>query len=309
MIAEDRPDGTTLTATLAWPGGLLDSADIDELAQLWRDALSALARCDHLAGHTPSDYPLVRLSQRDVDSLAQTGPVEDVLPLLPLQQGMYFHSVYGEGVDTYRVQQIAALSGRLDAARLRHSIDAVLRRHQALRAGFRELDDGTLAQVIWSDVEGKFESVDVGGVDPVEAQRRLDDIAREQLSRPFDLSETPLVRYTLVSLNATEHRLIQTMHHIIADGWSYPVIFGDLVADYNAAEAPEPVTTTLRDHVEAVLTGDGESARQAWARALDGAEPALLFDSEARGAGEELISPSRGACPRGTLAIELRLSR
>ena len=43
------------------------------------------------------------------------------------------------------------------------------------------------------------------------------------------------MRYALVSLSATEHRLIQTMHHIVADGWSYPVVFCDVVAHYNAA--------------------------------------------------------------------------
>ncbi len=40
--------------------------------------------------------------------------------------------------------------------------------------------------------------------------------------------------YTLVSLNGTPSTgSIQTMHHIVADGWSYPVIFGDIVAHYN----------------------------------------------------------------------------
>ncbi|VEG55906.1 peptide synthetase [Mycolicibacterium aurum] len=284
-VAEDGPDGTVLSATLAWPDGLLDSADIDDLAHLWRDALTALTRCEALNGHTPSDFPLVRLSQADVDAFARVGPVDDVLPLLPLQQGMFFHSAFGDGVDTYRVQQIAKLSGLIDTAALRRAVGAVVRRHQALRASFREVGDGSLAQVIWQDAEPEFDAVDISGMSADGARQRLDDIAREQLSRPFDLAEAPLVRYVLVSLSATEHSLIQTMHHIVADGWSYPVIFGDVVAHYNDTGSPAPITT-LHDHVESVFGGDHDAARQAWADALDDVEPTLLYGAQSRGAGE-----------------------
>ena len=110
-LAEDGPAGTTLTATLAWPGGLLERRDIDDLAGLWTAALTALTRCDALVGHTASDFPLIDVTQADIDRWERGGPIDDVLPLLPLQEGMYFHSAFGAGVegyqDTYRVQQIA----------------------------------------------------------------------------------------------------------------------------------------------------------------------------------------------------------
>ncbi|MGE2713078.1 non-ribosomal peptide synthase/polyketide synthase [Mycolicibacterium litorale] len=271
-LAEDRPDGPALTVNLSWPQGLFDDADIDDLAALWREALGALHRCTSLAGHTPSDFPLVELVQADVDALARAGAVEDVLPLLPLQEGMYFHSAFGAGAeDTYRIQQIAELSGPVDPARLRRSIDAVLRRHQALRASFRELHDGRLAQVIWADVAVPFDVAEPGA--------GLDAIAREQLSRPFDLAEAPLVRYTLVSLSPTDHRLIQTMHHIVADGWSYPVIFGDIASEYHRPGAGPGGAPALRDHIESVAGRDHEAAKLAWADALDGVAPTMLFDT------------------------------
>ncbi|PQE02237.1 non-ribosomal peptide synthetase [Mycobacterium sp. EPG1] len=300
-LAEDGPDGTVLTATLSWPHGLFPGSEIDELAILWRDALDALTRCPELPGHTPSDFAMVRLSQNDVDTLAQDGPVEDVLPLLPLQQGMYFHRVYGDGVDTYRVQQIAELSGPLDPAALGRSIDAVVQRHQALRAGFRELEDGTLAQVIRAQVDVEF-AVTHG---------TPDEVAREQLSRPFDLAEAPLVRYTLVSLSPTEHRLIQTMHHIIADGWSYPLIFGDIVTHYNASRhtsiAWPPSAVTLRDHIESTLAGDRESARRGWSDALTGVEPTLLYGNAIRGTAEHRSHVRR--LPAGLTADLVRRTR
>nr|WP_233165340.1 non-ribosomal peptide synthase/polyketide synthase [Mycobacterium sp. AT1] len=286
-IAEDGPGGTRLTFTLSWPGGLLDTADVDELAALWSAALTALTRCDDLGGHTPSDFPLVDVAQADLDGWQATGRVEDVLPLLPLQEGMYFHGALGAGdddyTDTYRVQQIAELSGPVDPEALRASLNAVMARHQALRAGFHELRDGRIAQVIWADVPVALELVDATTVDESAALRRLDDAAREQLSRPFDLAAPPLVRYALVSLTAEDHRLVQTMHHIVADGWSYPVLFGDVVAHYNAAlgvgTGLTPLVGTLRDHVEAVRGGDQDAARQAWKTALAGVEATRLFET------------------------------
>ncbi|BBZ80079.1 hypothetical protein MANY_54160 [Mycolicibacterium anyangense] len=154
----------------------------------------------------------------------------------------------------------------------------MLRRHQGLRASFHELHDGRIAQVVWADVPVPFEAVTAPG-------DQWESIAAQELSRTFDLAEPPLVRYTLVSQSATEHRLIQTLHHIVADGWSYPLIFGDIVAHYNAATgagpAPDPTGVTLRDHVEALAAGDPAVARATWAPVLAGSTPTLLFDDVA----------------------------
>ncbi|MCV7251749.1 non-ribosomal peptide synthase/polyketide synthase [Mycobacterium hackensackense] len=279
-LAEDRADGTVLTMTLSWPAGLIDPADIHELAEMWSQALGALTRCAALSGHTPSDFGLITVSQDDLDDWAHLGEIEDVLPLLPLQEGMYFHSAYTDAAsgdtDTYRVQQIAEISGPVDVETLRAGVIATVRRHQALRAAFREMRDGRIAQVIWADAAVEFTAT----------RGDVIRIAEQQLARPFVLSDAPLVRYTLVSLSDTEHRLIQTMHHIVADGWSYPVIFGDIVAHYNAglgaATGLPPVIATLRDHVDAVTAGGQHHAasRAAWSTALAGAEPTILFTAD-----------------------------
>ena len=299
-LAEDRPDGTVLTMTLSWPAQLLDAADVRELAGMWADALTALTRCAALTGHTPSDFGLITVSQDDLDDWQHLGDIEDVLPLLPLQEGMYFHSAFLEAgaVDTYRVQQIAEISGPVDAELLRASVVATVRRHQALRAGFRELRDGRIAQVIWSDAAVEF----------VIADGDVKTVAEQQLSRPFTLSDAPLVRYTLVSLNDTDHRLIQTMHHIVADGWSYPVIFGDIVAHYNAglgaATGVAPVIATLRDHLDAASGTPHDTARDAWSTALAGVEPTTLFAT-----GRQTVGEHRSAVRRLPAELSAALTR
>ncbi|MDI1461646.1 non-ribosomal peptide synthase/polyketide synthase [Catellatospora sp. KI3] len=293
--AQDGPHGPVLSATLSWPTGLMTEDDVRELARLWLAALTALARCAALDGHTPSDFPLVALSQADVDRLARPGRVRDILPLLPLQQGMYFHAAYADSdVDTYRVQQVAELTGPLDAEVLRVAVAATVRRHDALRAAFVELSDGRIAQLIAAEVALPWQAVDLSG--RADAEAELARIAAAALAEPFDLAQAPLVRYTLVSLSATEHRLIETMHHIIADGWSYPLVFADVIASYErgGADLPAPAVT-FRDHVESVLAHDPAVVRETWARALTGVAPTLLVGTGAGVGHHDSVSGSLSA--------------
>ena len=70
---EDRRDGPQLHATWSWPAGLLSEDAVRELAQDWLQALNALvahAATPGAGGHTPSDFPLIQLSQDELDSLA-----------------------------------------------------------------------------------------------------------------------------------------------------------------------------------------------------------------------------------------------
>ncbi|WP_415640965.1 amino acid adenylation domain-containing protein, partial [Skermania piniformis] len=274
VAVTDGPAGPALAATLAFPTGFLTEPQVGELAELWLTALTALTRCP-LAGHTPSDFPAVRLTPADVAALGDD--VETVLPLLPLQAGMYVHAQLAasnpdDTADTYVVQQIAELTGPLEPDRLRTAIAATLARHQGLRASFRELGDGTITQVIARDVAFEWT------VHPADA-----DPGAAALARPFDLAHAPLVRYALVSDGPRSHRLIQTMHHIVADGWSYPLIFGDIVTAYNTGTLPPPVAT-LSEHIEHYLARDRGLPQ--WSQLLatiDG--PSILFPDAAPSSG------------------------
>jgi amino acid adenylation domain-containing protein/non-ribosomal peptide synthase protein (TIGR01720 family) len=256
--------GDVFTATLSWPAGILGEERVIALAEQWMAALRELATAD-LSGHTPSDFPLVTLTQEDVDAFAGA---DDVLPLLPLQEGMYFHSVVSE-VDTYAVQQIAELTGEVEPARLRRAVESAVRRHAALRASFQELRDGRIVQVIAADAQVPWREY------VADTPERLAEIAAAELAQPFDLAQAPVLRYALVTLSPTEHRLIETMHHILADGWSYPLVFSDIVAAYHGKELAAPAVT-FRDHIESVVTRDRDAARAAWATALAGVEPTAL---------------------------------
>ncbi|WP_425584339.1 condensation domain-containing protein [Streptomyces violaceus] len=59
----------------------------------------------------------------------------------------------------------------------------------------------------------------------------------------------PLMRYTLVRAGSGRNVLVQTVHHIIADGWSVPPMLRALLAEYHARgpstrSAASPITCT-----------------------------------------------------------------
>ena len=66
-------EGPTLVSTWAWPAGLMNEAEVRALAEAWLRALRALVAHvrdeDAAGGYTPSDLPLVSLSQAQLDQL------------------------------------------------------------------------------------------------------------------------------------------------------------------------------------------------------------------------------------------------
>ncbi|GAB3959805.1 hypothetical protein GCM10027614_80090 [Micromonospora vulcania] len=151
----------------------------------------------------------------------------DVLPLTPLQDGFYFHANTGD-TDQYEVQQLVTLDGPVDAAALRRAVQAVLDRHAPLRAGFFELADGRVVQVIVDGVEVPWRVVDLPADDASAIEKEL----AGQRADGFDLEAPPLLRCLLVRHAEDRHTLVLTHHHIVTDGWSVAVFLRDLLAGY-----------------------------------------------------------------------------
>ena len=72
---------------------------------------------------TPSDIVPARLTQTQIDELAEQYEVADVLPLTPLQQGLLFHTETAQGTEElYSVQLDIELVGQLDTERLHREL-------------------------------------------------------------------------------------------------------------------------------------------------------------------------------------------
>ncbi|WP_405783769.1 amino acid adenylation domain-containing protein [Streptomyces sp. NBC_00859] len=282
-LVEDAGDGPVLRAVWSWAGGVLEQERVARLAQAWFAELTAIADAvseGRAGGHTPSDFPLVALTQYDVDTLESELEVEgavldDVLPLSPLQQGLAFHAGYDEqGTDVYTAQFVLELTGVLDAGRLREATQGLLDRHVNLRSRFRQTPEGQWVQVVPGRVETPFRVLDVSASSlPEDDVQALVDAER---GRSFDLAGSPLLRWVLVRLGAERHRLVLTNHHILLDGWSMPVLFGELFQLYRRGAGVLPVVRPFGDYLAWLAGADRGAAELAWREVLAGVESATL---------------------------------
>ncbi|MGF6887585.1 amino acid adenylation domain-containing protein/non-ribosomal peptide synthase protein (TIGR01720 family), partial [Nocardia sp. GAS34] len=282
----DTPDGPALTAAWDYPAGLLASAEVTDLAGLWRDAVTALA--DHASrpgagGLTPSDVGLVDLDQTAIDRLETRYPaLDDIWPLTPLQAGLLFHAQLAEGsLDAYIVQLCIELGGRVDPDRLRRAAQTLVGRHPNLRTAFARDGAGDPVQAVHRHIEVPFTQVDLAGHDDTEAA--LEHVM--DTDRHFDMTVAPLLRLTLIGTAPQRYRLVLSIHHILIDGWSMPLLTRELLILYAGDSDPAALAPVhpYRDYLVWLKNQDRGAAETAWARALEGiAEPTLLAP-EARG--------------------------
>ncbi|KAB7762206.1 non-ribosomal peptide synthetase, partial [Xanthomonas maliensis] len=132
----------------------------------------------------------------------------------------------------YLMPGCVVMRGTLDTAALQWALDRILARHEALRTRFVASDDGAVQVIGAADSGVALERIDLRqATDPeAEAQRR----AEQETLLAFDLQRGPLLRAQLLQLADDEHRLLVTLHHLIADGWSIGVLLQELGALYTA---------------------------------------------------------------------------
>ncbi|MCK8432992.1 amino acid adenylation domain-containing protein [Streptomyces sp. D2-8] len=262
-IAEPSATGAyELVTTISWPDGMFTDADITTLGDYFRTALAGLAALDQ-GGHSPSDFPLVALTQADVDTL--DGPaLRDILPLTPLQEGLYFHSVFDDdSVGAYVEQQLLTLGGEVDADRLAAAATRLLTLFPNLAARFTSLSDGRVVSVLENGVEAPFTTLDRPGI----TDEEIRVLAERDRRTGFDLATGPLMRYTLIRSGPERNVLVQTVHHIIADGWSVPPMLRALLAEYHAPGTVHPLGG-FADYVHWLAGRDAAESDRVWREEL-----------------------------------------
>ena len=125
---------------------------------------------------------------------------------------------------------------------LTRTLNEIVRRHEVLRTTFTTIE-GVPAQQIATNSNVAVPVVDLTGVPMGERERRAQRLAQEEAQMPFDLAVGPLLRIRVLRLAPTEHMLLFTMHHIVADGWSMSVLVQEVAALYSAfvQQRPSPL--------------------------------------------------------------------
>jgi natural product biosynthesis luciferase-like monooxygenase protein/amino acid adenylation domain-containing protein/non-ribosomal peptide synthase protein (TIGR01720 family) len=159
-------------------------------------------------------------------------------PLSFAQQRLWFLDQLQPASPFYNIPVAVRLKGQLDAGALEQTLNEIISRHEVLRTVFAA-EGGTPVQVIMPSMKLTIPHIDLAGMPVSRREAEARELITKEARRPFDLAQGPLVRATLLRLEADEHILLMTMHHVVSDGWSMGVAVREVAALYKALVAGE----------------------------------------------------------------------
>jgi amino acid adenylation domain-containing protein len=196
------------------------------------------------------------------------------IPLSFAQERVWLLERMQPGTPVFNMPLGVRLLGPLDIQALASALSEIVRRHEALRTIFPEVD-GRPVQAILPASPVPLPLVEDG------------DAAREMAGRPFDLSRDLPLRAVLVRRGPEDHELLLTLHHIAADGWSLEILARELEALYRGDRLPE-LTLQYADWAvwqryqlqSGLEAGQLDGLRSAWRRLLRGAPMVLELPTD-----------------------------
>lgn len=207
-------------------------ADVDRLVDAFQQAIRAMQE----GGFVVRPEALV--------------PAQGPFPLTDAQQEIWLASRL-DATAAAAFNESCALTFRGDLKReaLETALQQLVQRHEALRT---VVDASGERQTVQDEARAGLAMDDLAGMDGAERDRRYDALVQEEVGKPFDLAQAPLLRARLVRLARDHHVLLLTAHHIVCDGWSYDVMVRDFSALYSMATRGErdqrPRPTQFRDY-------------------------------------------------------------
>ncbi|MER6124300.1 amino acid adenylation domain-containing protein [Streptomyces sp. NPDC001795] len=210
----------------------------------------------------------------------------DALPLSFAQEGLWFLQQLEEPGSAYNVVTTVSVDGILDLAALERSVRDIVRRHEALRTTFREVD-GVPIQVVGDFQRGQFALLDLRSADEETRDGAVHQRLRAHAERHFSLAdENPFV-VEVVTLRDTAHLLVVNAHHLVFDGSSSEIFFRELRLLYEeyAAGAPASLPALPAQYADHALW-----QRQSWDERTEG-EQLAYWREQLAGAPDELALP------------------
>ena len=194
---------------------LLENGTINQLADYIR------------ANHLISSLPKQDVPTRDIFAVEE----QQHYALSPAQNGFWYHNQFAEGSAAYIMNAVYEVEGDLDKECLLGSIQVLAERHESLRTIFT-IVEGQPRQVIipaeefqpqsrFEDLRGHYHS----------SMRLLDLAVDAKLF--FDLSKPPYL-FKIQHLADKKFLFSLAIHHVLSDGWSFRILFSELIEIYNA---------------------------------------------------------------------------
>jgi amino acid adenylation domain-containing protein len=246
---------------------LADFAAIDDAAGVAADVPAN--RIDAGSARiTPDMLPLAALNQSHIDTITAgvpggAGNIQDIYPLAPLQEGIFFHCLMSGEADTYVLRALLAFDdrGRLD--RFLAALQDVIDRHDVLRSCVLWENLPEPVQVVWRRAVLPVDEITVQGDDRAVETR----LCAGPVSDCMDLRRAPLMHATIAHGDAGhDWLLVLRCHHLSADHVTLDVILAEVRAHMDGQPRREVAAQAFRNYVAASRSGAAQAGHEAFFR-------------------------------------------
>ncbi|HEY9830739.1 MAG TPA: amino acid adenylation domain-containing protein [Stenomitos sp.] len=256
-------------------------ATVERLANSFIESLTAII--DHClspeaGGYTPTDFPDADLTQAELDELVESltpkTQIESIYPLSPMQEGMLFHTLYAPDSGVYFEQFVFTLSGNLQVWAFEQAWRRVVELHPVLRTLFIWKNRQYPLQVVCRSVNLPWTNYDWRSLSSGEQEERLSAFLQTQRERGFELDKAPLMCCTLIQVADNTYQFVWSHHHLLMDGWCWPIVLKQVWAFYEAINRGENLYLDAPPPYLHYITWrrqqDREAAQEFWRSTLAG---------------------------------------
>jgi amino acid adenylation domain-containing protein len=232
---------------------------------------------------TPELLPLIRLTQEQIDHVVANVPggaanVQDIYPLAPLQEGIFYHHLTAGAGDPYVLHSQFTISDRPRLDAFARALQQVIDRHDILRTAvlWEGLDEPL--QVVWRQARLSMEQVHL---DP-----RIDDVPRQLRERfdirhsRLDLTAAPLMQLVFAEDEARQRWVLMLrFHHMALDHTTLEVVRDEIQAHLLDQADTLGVPMPYRNYVAQARLGVSREEHEAFFSEMlgDVDEPTLPF--------------------------------
>jgi amino acid adenylation domain-containing protein len=166
-------------------------------------------------------------------------------PLSFNQQQLWLLDQFEPDNPAYNLATAVSLVGSLNLPVLEQSFNEILRRHEALRTTFSSAE-GRPTQIVVPSLNLEIPVIDIQELPEDMQESEVLKLATRESQHPFNLTQGPLLRVTLLRLGEKKHALLLAIHHIISDQWSIGILIQEVAILYKAfsdgksSPLPEP---------------------------------------------------------------------
>ena len=196
------------------------------------------------------EKPTVAALAGEIEALVRYGSAPQFPPVMPVprnrflplsmsQEQMWRLDKVIPGTHFFNMPYVYQLNCEFDVEALERAVKEIVKRHEALRTVFSEID-GHPVQIVKDGSDFQMIVVDLRKCSREKSFKRAAALILEEREQSFDVAIGPLIRAKILRLTDMESCLLLTLHHIIGDHWSMRLLRRELIAIYESILAGHP---------------------------------------------------------------------